>query len=139
MLNKEEKFVQKIIEVTKNSVLKWSVPSVSKHSDKIENAHNVIRLFESNPLSVLAPENLGFQNRTLVLYEIKKISFHIELEDYYESKAIVLMLLNNSIKEQTFDASTISKDILCKLMDTVSNSIFDTDAFISLFETNQQQ
>ena len=137
MLNREEKFVKKIIETTKNSVLKWNASTFAKYSDMIENSHRGIRIFESESLSALVAGDLSFQNRNLVLYEIKKINYHAELEEYYESKAIILMLINSLNKEQTFDATTISKDILCELMDAVANSVYDTDSFINFFETNQ--
>lgn len=130
MPNSEEIFVQQIIDLTCDDKLKWEPSNFSKYSNIIINPHQGIRIFESETLDKCFQGKKNAQNRNFILFEIKNISFHTDLEEYFESKSIVLMLLNKNELERTFDSSTISSDILYNLIETISNKANNTDDFI---------
>lgn len=129
-LNKEELFVQRIIDWTENDRLKWKVSKFSRFSGEIENSNNGIRLFESDSLENIAPQNNSFMHRKFIAYEIKDVVYHNDLENFYEANSIVLMLLHDFVKEQVYDSSTISKEILSNLIETISNKTFKTSSFM---------
>lgn len=129
-LNNEELFVKRLIDLTNDDKLVWNPSSFSKYSDEIENSHKGVRIFETQSLNNVFPKKENSFSRSFIVYEIKNVLFHTDLEEYYESNSVTLVLLNNNVIERSFNSTTISDEILDELIESVSNKTYKTDEFI---------
>ena len=127
LLNDEERIVNKVKQKTNDGTIHWNVANSDNYANLIDNPQNIKRIFESGPLDQA-------QNaRKFIIYEIKRVKFNPDWDNYYEISSVVLALINNNTIERSYTSETVSSEILLDLLEKVSNKVFGTDSFMNSF------
>jgi hypothetical protein len=119
-MNKNEVFINKLIEMTDDGKLNWIPLPVHMHSDLIFNSDHNIRLFEAK-----------IKKKKILLAEKKVPEYFTDFDMNFETSHVEIYIVSDVGVESVIDSDIASKDTLWEFINTVSRKANKIDDFLN--------
>jgi len=119
-MNKNEVFINKIIELTDDNKIKWTPLPVHMHSNLVFNSDYNIRLFEAD-----------INKKKILLVEKKIPEYFTDFDRHYETSHVEIYIVSDVGIESVIDSDVASKETLYEFINTVARKANKTDDFFN--------